>query len=550
MLSKIMVGEFNDPSDEASKEEFAERLELALRASNEGIWDWRVDQPSIYYSDRIYGFFGRDRDDLPNIFTEPEKLLPADEVQLLKLELEEKLAPQSATAGGDGAASDIFAVDCQILSDEPTPRWLRIRGTIVRDDTGRAVRMAGSMIDISRRKLAESKAEDQRHRLHTLVDNVPLSIFFKDLDSRFTLVNKSMVSWMGKQSESELLGKSDHDLFATEHADEALQDERQVLETGEPILDKLEEETWTEKESTYVQTSKFPLRNRRGELIGTFGIAADVTELVRTQQQLAQVAMQLKERNEVVEEELGLAREIQQAFADPGDKVKNVSGLRGDMAVGTFYLPISGMAGDFYEVMPIREGVCGVLICDVMGHGVRSALVVAMLRGLMERERDYMEDPGPYLSGLNEGLHGILSGAGVKMFATAFYAVIDLNEGAIRYACAGHPAAIMRSGSEASPLPADDIRGRALGLKDRTEYRVAKQTIANIDELLFFTDGCYEVENEKGEPLGEEGLARLVAASGTADVHGFLNGIVEGVMKYSGEGAFDDDVCLLGLAFE
>lgn len=543
-----MVSEFNTPEDESGKERFAERLELALRASNEGIWDWVTDSEEIYYSDRIFGFFSRERGDLPNIFTQPEELLPAPEVELLKLELKEKLAPLKGSDVSDEA--NLFAVDCRIRSEADQPRWLRIRGTIVRDDHGQATRMAGSMIDISRRKYAENKADSERHLLRTLVDSVPLSIFFKDLDSRFTLVNQSMVRWMGKEHERELLGKRDHDLFLAEHADEALADERQVLETGRPILDKLEEETWSGRESTYVQTSKFPLRDRAGELIGTFGIAADVTELIRTRNRLADLALELKQQNEIVQEEIGLAREIQQAFASPDDRERHISGLRGEVEVGTFYLPISGMAGDFFEVMPIREGVVGVLICDVMGHGVRSALVVAMLRGLMERERDIMEDPGPYLSGLNEGLHGILSGAQVTMFATAFYAVIDLNEGAIRYANAGHPAAIIRSGDSAEELPCKEIRGRALGLRGGSAYRIAKRKLDEIDELLLFTDGCYEVENTDGQPLGEEGLVRLVGEAEDSDVNAFLHSVVEGVMDFSAEGAFEDDVCLLGLTFD
>ena len=83
---------------------------------------------------------------------------------------------------------------------------------------------------------------------------------------------------------------------------------------------------------------------------------------------------------------------------------------------GSRYVPISGLAGDFFEVIPLRHDCAGVLICDVMGHGVRSALIVAMLRGLLEKQRSLAGDPGAFLQGLNEGLAAILERARTTMF--------------------------------------------------------------------------------------------------------------------------------------
>jgi len=102
--------------------------------------------------------------------------------------------------------------------------------------------MAGSMIDISRRKEAEEQLLEERHLMRLLIDNVPLNIYFKDLESRFTLVNKSIVKWLGGEEVDDLLGKRDHDFFDTGHADQARKDEQQIIETGKPILGYLERE--------------------------------------------------------------------------------------------------------------------------------------------------------------------------------------------------------------------------------------------------------------------------------------------------------------------
>src|SRR5690606_20203670 len=132
----------------------------------------------------------------------------------------------------------------------------------------------------------------------------------------------------------------------------------------------------------WVITSKFPWYDRSGNLKGTFGVSSDVTDLVKAQQQAERLAGELRIRNEAYEEELHLAREIQTALAGGGFPA--ICGPHGGaLTFGARYIPISGLAGDFFEVVPVSENAAGFLICDVMGHGVRSALVVAMLRGLL-----------------------------------------------------------------------------------------------------------------------------------------------------------------------
>jgi len=138
-------------------------------------------------------------------------------------------------------------------------------------------------------------AERRAHMEHTffraLLDHCPDNVFFKDRESRFLCLSKGMVKYFGYEDDSKLLNKTDADVFTSEHAQQALEDERKILETGRPIIGQEEKETWPGGRETWVQTSKLPLIDRRGRVIGTTGISHDVTERRRVEQQVHYLAM-------------------------------------------------------------------------------------------------------------------------------------------------------------------------------------------------------------------------------------------------------------------
>ncbi len=520
-----------------SSSEDAGRLVLALRASNEGIWDWWIGKTEIYYSRRILEFLECSAAAAPNIFLEPHGVVHEEDRPRFSQALRHVLDP---------AGPELFAVDCRVKTGADRWRWLRIRGTVVRNRDGAAQRIAGSMIDISLRKQAEAQIGEERHLLRMLIDHVPLQVYFKDRESRFVLVNKQMAEWMGFKEPGDLNGKHDRDIFDREHWEQADADERHIMETGEPVNGKLERETWRGGQATWVLTSKFPWVDRGGEIKGTFGVSSDVTELVKAKQEATDLAAELQVRNQAYEEELQLAREIQQTlassnFPEVGDGVSQLN-------FGARYLPISGMAGDFFEVLRISDNKAGMLICDVMGHGVRSALVVAMLRGLLEKQRRSAADPSAFLSGLNNGLAAILNRAGATMFATAFYAVADLEAGVLRYACAGHPGAVATGPAGVRQLAAvRKEKGPGLGLIAKAEYPAGEVPLSEITRILLFTDGILEAENEEGEPFLEKRLMEAAAACRGETLEEMLDIVLTRVLQYSDGHHFDDDVCLLGM---
>lgn len=515
-----------------------ERLELALRASNEGIWDWHTAETAIFYSRRILEFLECGKDNAPNLFLPPYDHIHADEREAF-----ERAVTLALRQGGP----ETLAVDARVLTGGGDWRWLRIRGTVVRDREGHAVRIAGSMINISLRKAAEAQVEEERFLLRQLIDHVPLQIYFKDIDSRFTMANQRMMEWMGLEKGQDLTGKHDRDFFETDHWKPAEADEQRIIRTGEAMIDQLEHETWHQGDETWVITSKFPWKDRQGQIKGTFGVSSDVTKLVKAERAATDLARLLQQKNEAYEEELLLAREIQQALAGEGFPTATADNLS-HVSFGARYIPISGLAGDFFEVMKMNDHCYGVLICDVMGHGVRSALIVAMLRGLLEKQRAQAQEPGLFLQGLNDGLAAILERAGTTMFATAFFGVIDLSAQTFRYACAGHPGPIVAGKDGVRQIACERAhKGPGLGLLKAATYPTNSLDLSEIDRMVLFTDGVLEAENQSGEPFFENRLMEIIGKKSEEPMENLLDGILSAVLAFSEGQHFDDDVCLLGI---
>lgn len=144
-----------------------------------------------------------------------------------------------------------------------------------------------------RRRLNEQELLHDKALLQSLLDNIPDAIYFKDRDSRFTKINKAMETAYGRSKDS-ILGKTDFDLFAEEHARQAYNDEQKIICTGEPMIAQLEKETFEDGHIKWVNTTKLPLRDEQGRIIGTMGVSRNVTELKKAQDTLAQERSLLK----------------------------------------------------------------------------------------------------------------------------------------------------------------------------------------------------------------------------------------------------------------
>jgi PAS domain S-box-containing protein len=149
----------------------------------------------------------------------------------------------------------------------------------ISDESGKIINFLAVKEDITERKGMEAELNHERNFLRSMMDNSDDLIYFKDLQSRFLRCSAAQMQRFHAKGISDVIGKTDHDFFLNEHADGALQDEQKIIRTGEPLVGKVEKETWPDSHVTWALTSKMPLRNEAGEIIGTFGISKDITAI-------------------------------------------------------------------------------------------------------------------------------------------------------------------------------------------------------------------------------------------------------------------------------
>ncbi len=122
--------------------------------------------------------------------------------------------------------------------------------------------------------------------VRAFLEHIPAGVYFKDRDSRFVRVSRSLADWFGFVDPEAAIGKTDFDIFSDEHAKQAFDDEQEIIRSGVPILDKEEKETWPDGRETWVLSTKLPWTDAAGRILGTMGISQDITRRKRAEQEL------------------------------------------------------------------------------------------------------------------------------------------------------------------------------------------------------------------------------------------------------------------------
>ncbi|HBE66733.1 MAG TPA: hypothetical protein DDW52_01160 [Planctomycetaceae bacterium] len=169
-----------------------------------------------------------------------------------------------------------------------TRRWTEILKGPLRDADDSIVGVQILFWDATHKRATEQDLERERYLLHALLDNVPDSIYFKDRDSRFLRISRGMAEKFDLANTTAAIGKTDADIFSNEHAAKAFEDEQRIMRTGEGIVGQVEKETWPDREDTWCSSTKMPLHDSEGEVVGTFGISRDITDMIRFESELRQ----------------------------------------------------------------------------------------------------------------------------------------------------------------------------------------------------------------------------------------------------------------------
>ncbi|MCA9225552.1 MAG: PAS domain S-box protein, partial [Planctomycetales bacterium] len=249
-----------------------ERYRLSVRGSNDGLWDWIVTTGEVFYSARFRELLGYSEQEFPDLFDSFEsRLHPDDHAHTL------------AAVEAHLQRHEPYDVEYRLKTSDGEYRWFRARGQALWNDAGQATRMAGSITDVTDRKQAEMALQHERFLLQTLLSNLPDAIYFKDLEGRFLRVSDSLARHLGVNSPEEVHGKTDADFFPPVYAAQARADELEMQATGQSLRAKEEHPQWVNGTDSYVLTTKLPLREPTGEIIGTFGISRDITSVKEAQ---------------------------------------------------------------------------------------------------------------------------------------------------------------------------------------------------------------------------------------------------------------------------
>ncbi|VXD10340.1 ATP-binding protein [Marinoscillum sp. 108] len=183
-----------------------------------------------------------------------------------------------------------YDVELMIVTATGEDRWIRAIGTpILRDD--KVIRLRGTFQDIDVRKRAEIKISEESIFLQTLIDNIPINIYTKDLLSRKTMINRSELELMGLDNSSTVIGKTDHELFPKESADISRKEDVEVMKTGIPILSRETSMDLGENNKHWFLTSKIPIKNSEGNVTGLLGVSVDITERKENEEKLKNYAI-------------------------------------------------------------------------------------------------------------------------------------------------------------------------------------------------------------------------------------------------------------------
>src|SRR5579871_382819 len=253
-------------------------------------------------------------------------------------------------------------------------------------------------------------------------------------------------------------------------------------------------------------------------LLACLGYVA-ARQALRRDQQLAEIS-----------KELEVARRIQLSI------LPSEFPASGKFRVAARYVPMTSVAGDFYDFVLADDARAGLLIADVSGHGVPAALIASMVKLAATSQRTQASDPAALLSGMNAALHGNTQ----SQFVTAAYVYLDAQREELRYSAAGHPPMLLLRNGTVSEIVEN---GLILAAFDFASYESKTHRLHPKDRLLLYTDGILEAANGAGEFFGAERLSQVLLESATVSAREAADQIIRAVRGWAS--TQNDDLTVL-----
>jgi len=263
---------------------------------------------------------------------------------------------------------------------------------------------------------------------------------------------------------------------------------------------------------------------------------AVVKARVRSHIMLREARAQLAAQLDALNQELEMARQIQLSILP--HSVPQLPGLE----IAARYSPMTSVAGDFYDFIQIDDKHIGILIADVSGHGLPSALIASMIQVALAGQSHNAAEPAMVLAGLNRALCGKFS----MNFVTAAYVYLDLEKKLMRYAGAGHPPVLRWRNSEGKTTKIIE-NGLVLGMIDEAEYSAVELPLQPGDRYVLYTDGIPEAANSDEVQYGFDRFMQYIDAHHAVPANQFADNFCAEIAAYSNQSTAgqQDDITLL-----
>jgi phosphoserine phosphatase RsbU/P len=268
---------------------------------------------------------------------------------------------------------------------------------------------------------------------------------------------------------------------------------------------------------------------------------AVVKARVHTHLGLREAREQLARQLLFINNELEMAREIQLSILP--QEIPKLDGLE----ITARYMPMSSVAGDFYDFIRVDDKHIGILVADVSGHGLPAALIASMLQVSLAAQLIHASDPGQVLA----GLHKALCGKFQRHFVTAVYVFVDLEQKSMSYAGAGHPPLLLWSESTQSTAELLE-NGLPLGLFADATYSMGHRQLEVGDKVILYTDGIVETESPSQQGFGVDLFKGFLQSNHELRANLFADSLLDELSNWSehprGQGQ-QDDITILTLDF-
>jgi sigma-B regulation protein RsbU (phosphoserine phosphatase) len=240
-----------------------------------------------------------------------------------------------------------------------------------------------------------------------------------------------------------------------------------------------------------------------------------------------------------ISQELQIAGQIQASF------LPNIFPSIDGWQLAVTLLPARETSGDFFDVIELSDGRLGILVADVADKGVGSALYMALSRTLIRTyAEEYEAEPEVVFYAANNRL---LKDARANLFVTAFYGILDPENGSLTYCNAGQNPPLLIRNSNQENIISLQRTGIAIGIEENSTWTTETITIDHGDILVLYTDGIPDAQDEDGDFFDDEPIIEITRTNADNFAHEIQSSIIDAVQEFSGTAPQSDDITLMVL---